>query len=209
MSRHLQANISDKQKQEILYQMTELALLESASLISSLGHNQVKFTVDLIGLKNKDDLDKLFNPAQPDMFAVCHQVEGPCSGNIIFLLEENSALQFTKAVLNKQDQMLKLSEMEEEALIELGNIIVNNFLSNYVQTLDESISTVIPTLKQDNYVQLVDELNSEPVDKEFYIVRFVVEIATYNFFAHILWFDHFCQLSREPTGLHKIVPIKD
>ena len=209
MSRHLQANISDKQKQEILFQMIELALLESASLISSLGHNQVKFTVDLIGLKNKHDLDSLFNPAHPDMFAVCHQVEGPCSGHIVFLLEEESALIFTKAVLNKKDQMLKLSEMEEEALVELGNIIVNNFLSNYVQILDESISTGLPTLKQDNYVQLVDELNSEPVDKEFYIVKFAVEISAYNFFAHILWFDHFCQLDREPTGLHKIVSIQE
>ena len=105
--------------------------------------------------------------------------------------------------------MLKLSEMEEEALVELGNIIVNNFLSNYVQILDESISTAIPTLKQDNYAQLVDELNSEPVDKEFYIVKFAVEIATYNFFAHILWFDHFCQLGREQTGLHEIVSIQE
>jgi len=209
MSRHLQANISDKQKQKILYQMTELALLESASLISSLGHNQVKFTVDLIGLKNKNDLDKLFNPDHPDMFAVCHQVEGPCTGHIIFLLEEKSASIFTKAVLNKKDQMLKLSEMEEEALVELGNIIVNNFLSNYVHILDESISTDIPILKQQKYAPLVDELNNEPVDKEFYIVRFAVEIATYNFFAHILWFDHFCQLDREPTGLHKIVPIQE
>ncbi len=209
MSRHLQTNISDKQKQEILFQMTELALLESASLISSLGHNQVKFTVDLIGLKNKHELDSLFNPEHPDMFAVCHQIDGPCSGHIVFLLEEKSALLFTKAVLDKQDQMLKLSEMEEEALLEIGNIIVNNFLSNYVQILDESIYTAVPVLKQRHYVQLVDELNSEPVDKEFYIVKFAVEIATCNCFAHILWFDHFCQIDRESTGLHKIVCMQE
>ncbi len=203
MSRYLQANISDVQKNEILYQMAELALSESASLISSLGHSKVKFTVDSIGLKSKQGLDSLFNPQKPDMLAVCHRVDGVCPGHIVFLLEEQSALVFTKEVLNEGDQMQEMSEMEEEALTEIGNIIINNFLGNYAQILDESVSTVIPTLKRRYYIQLVDELSDEPDDKEFYIVKFSLEIATQSFCAFILWFDYFCQLGGSETEQQK------
>mgnify|MGYP002639963146 CR=1 FL=1 len=193
MHRYSQSNISDQQEAKILFQMTELALSESANLISSLGQIPVRFNIDSIGLHNKTGLDSLFNPDESDMLAVCHSVEGAHPGNIVFLLEEKQGHNLTKKILNDGHQLTDMSEMEEEALTEIGNIIVNNFLSHYVQVLHKTINTLIPTLKRGHYVQLVDELSSDSEHNDFYLVKFSVEISSNNVNAYIIWFDHLCQ----------------
>lgn len=193
MGQNFQTNVSDEQKIKILLQMTELALSESANLISSLGNSKVRFTVDSIGVNNKDDLDSLFNSNQPDMLAVCHRVDGGYPGNIVFLLEDLAGQVFTRQVLNERSQLKEISEMEEEALTEMGNIIVNNFLSHTAQIFHQSVSTLIPALMHGHYAQLVDELSSKPDEKEFFIVKFNIDTVKHNFFAYILWLNSECQ----------------
>ncbi|MCK4707900.1 MAG: hypothetical protein KAU21_04725 [Gammaproteobacteria bacterium] len=187
MSLSFQTNFSIEQKNVILLQMAELALSESATQISSLGHSKVCFKVDSIGVKNKDELDSLLNSDEPDMLAVCHRVDGVSPGEIIFLMKDSAALIFMKEVLQEKVTLNEMSEMEEEALLEMGNIIVNDLLSHYVEILQKSVTTSIPVIRRGHYVDLFNQLSAGTDEKKYFIVKFTVELAMYNFVAYILW----------------------
>ena len=181
--------------------MTELALSESASLISSLGRSKIRFTVDSIGAQNIDGLESLMGSGEPDMLAVCHRVDGLSSGKIVFLVEGSAGLVFIKEILHEKSHLKEMSEMEEEALLEIGNIIVNDLLSHYVEVLHESVTTSIPSLRRGHYADLFNQLNDDVGEKEYYMVKFTVELASHNFFAYILWQDHLCGPEKIQAGL--------
>lgn len=199
MSLHNQANYSDQQKSEILNQMTELALSESATLISSLSQSEIRFSVDSVGMQYNADLDRVFNQDESDMIAICHRLHGERPGHIAFLLSESMGLVLIKQVLNERDQLAEMSEMDEEAVTEIANIIINNCLRNYVQILHKPVTSMLPTLMHGHYARIVGELNAEPPETGIYTVKVNIQTAKQDFFAYILWFDYLSQLDMQPT----------
>ncbi len=204
MSQQFQANISAEQKSKILFQMTELAFSESAILISSMIASELKITVNSIGVNASNDVDELLN--FDDMLAVCHPVEGACPGNISFSLKRSHALILIKEFLNELDHLTEMSEMEEETLTDLGNIIVNKLLSHYMQVLHVSLNTLTPVLKFGDLPQIVDELCSDHSENSIFMVKFSIEIKKYNFSAYILWTDCLCQFD---SILHETSKVSD
>ena len=208
MNRNLQANFSTQQKTRVLFQMTELALTESASLISTLGHCKVRFTVDSIGTYKIDGLDGLLGSDDLDMLAVCHRVDGHNTGEIIFLIEDSAGLDFIKDILHEKTHLKEMSEMEEEVLLEIGNIIVNDFLSHYVEVLHKSVTTSVPSLRRGQCIELLNQQSSEVSEKDYYIVKFTVELESHTFIAYILWLDHLCELDLTQAEITQISTLK-
>jgi len=194
MNQYIQDSLNTEQNSKILFQMTELALSESAGLLSSLGQNKVRLVVDSIGVYDKNRLEDQMNSTEAEMLAVCHPIEGRNSGQIIFIIEDSEGLFFTKELLHDKTYLKEMSEMEEESFMEVGNIIVNDLLSHYVEVLHKSVKTSIPFLKRGHYSQLFDQLCREADKTACYIVSITVELSTHSFKAYVWWVDHLCGL---------------
>lgn len=192
MNRNFLGNVDSEQITKILFQMTELALSESAKLLSSLGSSTISFTVDNIGLFQANDLTADLNFEEPELLAVNHYIDGENPGQILFLTEQSSGMVFIKEVLQEKSYLMEMSEMEEEALLEVGNIIVNAVLRHYVEVLHKSVCTSIPTLKREKFSGLLDQISNEAAQNVYYMVKISVETSSISFNAFILWLGHPC-----------------
>jgi len=190
MSRYTPVNSSPAQQNKILFQMTEIALSDSASLLSELAQKKVDFSLDNIVVGDQSGLPELLNSVETAMFAVCHRLDGANHGCIAFLLDEPDGLNFVKALLYEKNDRQDMTEMEEEALIEVGNIIINDLLRHYMETLQEAVTTSVPTLKRGQYNFIFERSVDGVTIRENYLAKFSVEVLSYTFFAYILWIDY-------------------
>jgi len=184
----------------MLIDLTQQALSDSSRLISALGQTEIKFKVNSLRRLIKDDLSRQFDQNESDMVAVCQRLDGSKSGQIIFMLPEPSALLLIKKLLNEKNLLKEMTEIEEESLTEVGNIIINNCLRYFVKVFHESISGLIPTLTRAHYEQLLNMLtgDSSENDQDNYLVKINVAIGIYSFNGYILWPGFLCQVK---TGI--------
>jgi len=199
MSLSLLVPNSDEQRRKVLIDLTQQALSDSSRLISSLGQSEIKFKLDSISRLIKSDLNTVFHENESNMVAVSQRLEGSNSGHILFMLPEPSALVLIKKLLNERNLLKEMTEMEEESLTEVGNIIINNCLRYFVKVFHESISGLIPTLSRGHYEKLVDTLINDASDKDIYLVKINVAIGIYSFNGYILWLGHLCQVHTGPS----------
>ncbi len=193
MSQHA-VNYKMPPSNKALLDMTQLALAESANLLSQLSVSSIRLGVDAISIEQSSPLTAVLDSEKTEMLAVQHKVSGDKEGLIAFMLSQQSARQLLQGVLNVGGVMNELSEMDEEVLCEIGNIIVNHCLNHYVQIFHESVSTSLPQLMQRPQGKLLLDLFDASDETCAYVVKINVELGQQSFSACLLWLGHLCQL---------------
>ena len=196
---HPSVNYKTPPSSKALFDMTQLALAESANMIARQSRCDIQFSVNSISVEPQQAIDQMLEQEQTEMLAIRHRVEGDRPGVIVFMLSEQSAQLLLKQVLNGGSLLNELTEMDEEALSEIGNIIVNNCLNHYVQIFHESVSTSLPELIHRQHGQLLFDLYDETDETSAYVVKIDIGFDHQITNAYILWLGHLCQLDAGPT----------
>ncbi len=187
-------NVKTSPNNKALLDMTQLALDESANMLSQMSVSDIHIGVDDICIEPSLPHALINGSENTDMLAVLHRVGGDNKGSITFMLSRQSARQLLQGVLNIDGSMAEMSEMDEEVLCEIGNIIVNHCLNHYVQIFHESVSTALPQLMQRPQGQLMLELFEQCEETSAYIVKIAIALGQESFPACLLWIGHLCQL---------------
>lgn len=191
MNESKQNNNSAQQQPGFLTQLITTALTESAELISSLGQKQLNMTLEKSGLGTRVDLAGVVNSELTDALAICHTIDGSVPGKIVLLLDDAQAHQLIQTVLDEPHQLMDMSEMEEEALSEMGNIVVNNFLGHVLKDMKHSLITRLPALKRGCVEQIFEGFNSEVTSAfeqdTYYYIRCNVAVSVLEIPVYIFW----------------------
>lgn len=76
---------------------------------------------------------------------VHQRFQGPFSGSALLLFAEGNSLELVRALLQQPDaDLATLTEMEEEALVEVGNIILNACLATIADIIGGELINEIP-----------------------------------------------------------------
>jgi chemotaxis protein CheC len=191
---HSSLNSKTPPSSKALYDMTQLALAESANMIAQQSRSDIQFAVNSISVEQQHSIDQMFEQEQAEMLAIRHKVNGDRPGVIVFMLSEPAAQQLLQQLLNGGSLLSELTEMDEEALSEIGNIIVNNCLNHYVQIFSESVATSLPELIHRQHGQLLLDLYDETAETSAYVVKIDILLGHQAIHAYILWLGHLCQL---------------
>ena len=191
---HQSVNYKTPPSSKALFEMTQLALAESANIISQQSQSNIQFAVNSISIEPSQGIEQILATVDSDMLAIRHQVNSDKPGVIVFMLTEESARLFLQNLLNVGSLLNELTEMDEEALTEIGNIIVNHCLNHYVQIFHESVSTSLPELIHRQQGQLLMDLYAETDETSAYVVKIDIRLEHQSFPAYILWLGHLCQL---------------
>ena len=191
---HSSLNNKTPPSSKVLCEMTQLALAESANMIARQSKSDIQFAVNSISVEPQQTIDQMFEQEQAEMLAIRHKVNGDRPGVIVFMLSEPAAQLLLQQLLNGGSLLSELTEMDEEALSEVGNIIVNNCLNHYVQIFNESVATSLPELIHRQHGQLLLDLYDETAETSAYVVKIDILLRHQTAHAYILWLGHLCQL---------------
>ncbi len=120
----------------------------AASLSQMIGQ-EVKLAIPVVELLERDKAAVILTgDKQGNITGVREKFEGSFQGETLLLFPEESSLELVRLLLSEDLPLDMLTEMEQEALTEVGNIILTGCLSSLADLLKEEISNDLPIFVQ-------------------------------------------------------------
>lgn len=79
-----------------------------------------------------------------EICVVSQDFSGPFDGSALLMFHEASSMALAQTVLRSEEPVQAITELEREALTEIGNIILNACLSSFGDLLDREVATSLP-----------------------------------------------------------------
>jgi len=147
--------LTEKQN-DALSELINIAFARTAAALSSLSGHRVLLeapTVDVYGI---DELPEVVGSFIREEVATVHQIfTGPVSGDALLLLNYDGAVMLTDLLCEHQPPSRRLDESSQEALTEVGNILLNACLGVFGNLLKVHVSFSMPRLHLESLDQLL------------------------------------------------------
>ncbi|MCU6435503.1 chemotaxis protein CheX [Undibacterium sp. Jales W-56] len=118
----------------------------AAASLSEIVGDEVKLSVPKVEVRKTSELNASMLALDSNRFgAVMQQFTGPFNAEAVLLFSEDHALEIVRDMMSSQMSIEELAEFEQEAMCELGNIILNACLSAVADMLDISFNSSLPS----------------------------------------------------------------
>ncbi|MDE2430892.1 MAG: chemotaxis protein CheC [Burkholderiales bacterium] len=117
----------------------------AAASLSEIVGDEVRLSVPSVEVRKSSDLDLSIMGVDNARFGAVHQTfSGTFEAEAILLFTEEHALEIVKDMMGSQISLEDLAEFEQEAMCELGNIILNACLSAMADMLNIPLNCSLP-----------------------------------------------------------------
>lgn len=117
----------------------------AASSLSGIVGDEVKLSVPSIEIVRPDDVDSRLIAQNSGKFSVISQhFSGPFEAEAVLLFTEENTLEIVRDMMGSQMSIEELADFEQEAMCELGNIILNACLSAMADMLGITMDSSLP-----------------------------------------------------------------
>ncbi len=118
---------------------------KAASALSELLDAPIVFSVPFcVVLPLEESIDYFRRRFATDICVVSQDFSGPFDGSALLMFHEASSLELARIVLRSESPVESITELEREALTEIGNIILNACLSSFGDLLEREVATSLP-----------------------------------------------------------------
>ena len=85
-------------------------------------------------------------PGNPNLVAVRQDFSGVFSGRALLIFPEASSLELVRVVVGRQLALEDIVDLEDEALAETGNIILNSWVATIANLLKKNLKMSLPVV---------------------------------------------------------------
>lgn len=135
----------DELERDALTELGNVGVGEASTALSRVIGGPVEISVPMVSLVPGDRVVGLLRPSLPgSLIAVAECLSGAFLGSAILLMPERSGLPLASAALPPGIPKEDAAELLEEALSEVGNIVLNGCLSSMGNLLGVTVGTTLP-----------------------------------------------------------------
>ncbi|MDO8810837.1 MAG: chemotaxis protein CheC [Gallionella sp.] len=117
----------------------------AASSLSEIVGDEVKLSVPRVQLYQSSEINaETLSLNSPRVGAVKQSFSGPFTADAMLLFTEERAMEIVHDMMGSQVSIEDLAEFEQEAMCELGNIILNACLSSMADILGLTLDSSLP-----------------------------------------------------------------
>jgi chemotaxis protein CheC len=106
------------------------------------------------------------------LIAIQQQFEGSFAGRALLIFPESNGLQLVRAIVGDDMDHAEMVEMENEALAETGNVILNGCLGSMANMLQQSLKMSLSDVRRGSSEMLFEVLDS-PVEDSFVLFLYI------------------------------------
>jgi chemotaxis protein CheC len=132
---------------DALCELANVAMARAATSIRRMVGRQILLSVPTCDiLAPKVAAERLAEPGNPHLVAVRQDFSGVFTGRALLIFPERSSLELMHTILGRQIPAADILDLEDEALAETGNIILNSWLATIANLLKQSLKMSLPTV---------------------------------------------------------------
>jgi chemotaxis protein CheC len=134
-------------ERDAITELLNIAIGQAAAGLSQLVEDEVRLSVPFIDfLTPAQAAQRLDSETKgAEAVAVRQHFTGPFAGDILLLFPERRSLDLVRHMLGDEVPLSQLTELEQEALQEVGNIILNACLGSLANQLSLTVESSLPT----------------------------------------------------------------
>ncbi len=135
----------DDIERDALTELGNIGVAKASVALARLVGSEVRMSVPSIEVTARDaaalGLEAAFSER---LVAVSEAFDGTLAGAALLVFPESNSLELVRAVLPADVDPAHAAELEGEALTEVGNIVLNNWLAVVANMLDARLTTALP-----------------------------------------------------------------
>jgi chemotaxis protein CheC len=144
--------VSEKQSLELselqldaLTELVNLGVSRAATSLALMVHDEVVLSVPKVALLARDEAIRTLGRREANHLVGVHQIfEGDITGRALLIFPEEQSLDLVRSVVGGSLSLEELIELEQEALAETGNVILNSCLATIANSLESSLRISLP-----------------------------------------------------------------
>ena len=132
---------------DALTELVNIGVSRAAASLREMVREQVLLSVPSVNLVSRDDAIRRLAGGAASRLVAVHQVfEGDLTGRALLIFPETRSLELVRAVTGGDLPLEDIIELEQEALAETGNIILNGCLATIANMLERSLKMSLPEI---------------------------------------------------------------
>jgi chemotaxis protein CheC len=132
---------------DALTELVNLGVSRAALSLREMVGEQVLLSVPNLSLVSREEAIAILRRSETSPLVAVHQVfEGDITGRALLLFPETKSLELVRAVTGGGLPLEDIIELEQEALAETGNIILNSCLATIANMLQRSLKMSLPEI---------------------------------------------------------------
>jgi chemotaxis protein CheC len=134
-------------ERDALCELANLAMARAAASIRRMIGRQILLTVPTCEiLAPEGALERVVKPGNSNLVAVRQDFSGVFSGRALLIFPEIGSLELMRAILRRQLRPEDILDLEDEALAETGNIILNSWVATIANVLKQGLKMSLPAV---------------------------------------------------------------
>lgn len=142
---------------DALTELVNIGVSRSAASLREMVGEQVLLSVPQVRLVSREEAVAILRERELSRLVAVHQVfEGDITGRALLIFPEIKSLELVRAVTGGELPLEDIIELEQEALAETGNIILNGCLGTIANMLQRSLKMSLPEILRGEAPQLLE-----------------------------------------------------
>ena len=142
-------------ERDALTELVNIGVSRAASSLRKMIGEEVLLSVPSIEIMTPQDAVRLIGERETDeLVAIQQQFEGAFSGQALLIFPQSISVDLIRAIIGGDVPPDQIAEMEQEALAETGNVILNGCLATMANMLKRSLNISLPEVVRGDGAQL-------------------------------------------------------
>jgi chemotaxis protein CheC len=134
-------------EQDALAEIANMGVSRAASSLRQMVGEQVLLSVPAVKIVTRHAASKLVERNNSkQLVAVQQSFEGPFAGKALLIFPEAQSLELVRSILGDEHSLEDVIDLEQEALAETGNIILNGCLATIANLLHRTMRMSLPSI---------------------------------------------------------------
>ncbi len=139
----------DELERDALTELVNIGVSRAAASLRKMVNKQVILSVPSVEIVTRKSAASLIGQRESEkLVAIQQQFEGPFSGRALLIFPESNGLYLVRAIVGDEMEEVDLADMEEEALAETGNVILNGCLGSMGNMLQHTLKMSLPHVRR-------------------------------------------------------------
>jgi chemotaxis protein CheC len=149
-------------EQDALAELSNIAMARAANSLRQMIKHQVELSVPSVEIVSKEAATQLISkPTNSTLVAIRQDFTGAFSGRALLIFPESSSLELVRVVVGSQLPLEDIVNLEDEALAETGNIILNSWVATIANLLKSGLKMSLPTVVRGDSSQMFKSEESQ------------------------------------------------
>ncbi len=132
-------------ERDALTELANMGVGRAAASLSRMVDEPIHLSVPDVALLTREEAACELEARDPArLIAIRQDFSGSFSGHALLLFPETNSLELVRAVVGPHPSLEEIADLEEEAMAEVGNVILNGYLATIANLLHEQLTMSLP-----------------------------------------------------------------